>query len=178
MLKLLLWTIIDLFKLGRGEISLLITNYVFKKITSENQMLKGFQNRCNWICKYTYQGRIQGVGAPPPLKLEKIWFFCVKSWFFTRNTPKFFAPPSARRNFLKCAPPPLTWNPGSAPVYTISKYYRIYINLFRRMSKKVLIVLQTREISERRHQCLSIAWCGWKCVYGSQLQLYGTKRRI
>jgi hypothetical protein len=25
----------------------------------------------------------------PPLKLEKIWFFGVKSWFFTRNTPKF-----------------------------------------------------------------------------------------
>ena len=60
---------------------------------------------------------------PPPLKLEKIWFFWrkivifhtkypknvraslrnykkiwlvgVKSWFFTRNTPKTFAPPSA-----------------------------------------------------------------------------------
>ena len=27
-------------------------------------------------------------GAPPPLKLEKIWFVGVKSWFFTRNTPK------------------------------------------------------------------------------------------
>ena len=25
---------------------------------------------------------------PPPLKLEKIWFVGVKSWFFTRNTPK------------------------------------------------------------------------------------------
>ena len=34
-------------------------------------------------------------GARPPLKLEKIWFFGVKSWFFTRNTPKIFAPPSA-----------------------------------------------------------------------------------
>ena len=39
-------------------------------------------------------------------KLEKIWFFGVKSWFFTRNTPTMFAPPSARRNFFKCAPPP------------------------------------------------------------------------
>ena len=46
--------------------------------------------------------------------LEKIWFFGVKSWFFTRNTPKLFAPPSARRNFFKCAPPP-NLNPGSAP---------------------------------------------------------------
>ena len=41
----------------------------------------------------------------PPLNLEKIWFFGVKSWFFTRNTPKIFPPPSARRNFFKCAPP-------------------------------------------------------------------------
>ena len=59
--------------------------------------------------------------APPPLKLEKIWFFGVKSWFFTRNTPNIFAPPSARRNFFNCAP--LTWNPGSAPecVYYFSK---------------------------------------------------------
>ena len=47
---------------------------------------------------------------------KKIWIFGVKSWFFTRNTPKLFAPPSARRNFFKCAPP-LTWNPGSAPGY-------------------------------------------------------------
>jgi len=45
--------------------------------------------------------------------LKKIWFFGVKSWFFTRNTPKMFAPPSVRRNFFKC--PPLTWNRGSAP---------------------------------------------------------------
>jgi hypothetical protein len=46
--------------------------------------------------------------------LKKIWFFGIKSWFFTRNTPKIFAPPSARRYLFKCAP--LTWNPGSAPV--------------------------------------------------------------
>ena len=73
-------------------------------------------------------------GGAPPLKLEKIWFFGTKSWFFKRNTPKIFAPPSAIgknmifwrkivifhtkypqnfRNFFKCAP--LTWNPGSAP---------------------------------------------------------------
>ena len=62
---------------------------------------------------YHIQGRIQGEGAPA-LKLEKIWFFGAKSWFIKRNTPKFFAPASARRNFFKSAPP-LTWNPGSAP---------------------------------------------------------------
>ena len=66
-----------------------------------------------------FRGGSRGEGAHParaPLKLEKIWFFGVKSWFFTRNTPQIFAPPSARRNFFKCAPPPpLAWNPGSAP---------------------------------------------------------------
>jgi hypothetical protein len=52
-----------------------------------------------------------GGGAPG----KNMIFFGVKWWFFTWNTPKIFAPPSARRNFFKCAPP-LTCNPGSAPV--------------------------------------------------------------
>jgi hypothetical protein len=39
-------------------------------------------------------------------ELKKIRFFGVKSWFFTRNTPKSFTPPSARGNCFKCAPPP------------------------------------------------------------------------
>ena len=67
------------------------------------------------------QGRIQGAHrARAPLKLEKIWFFGVKSWFFTRNTQKHFASPSARRNFFKSAP--LTWNPGSAPDIDLNMY--------------------------------------------------------
>jgi hypothetical protein len=85
------------------------------------------------------QGRIQGGGNPAraPLKFGKIWFF-------TRNTPEIFSPPSASplklekirffgvkswffiRNTPKLfAPPsarrnffkcalPLTWNPGSS----------------------------------------------------------------
>jgi hypothetical protein len=51
------------------------------------------------------QGRIQGgrTRRAPPLKLEKIWFVGVKSWFFTRNTPKIFAPPSAiGKNMIFC----------------------------------------------------------------------------
>ena len=32
-----------------------------------------------------------------------------------------FAPPSARRNFFKSAPP-LTWNPGSAPYINLNMY--------------------------------------------------------
>ena len=67
-------------------------------------------------CRCGSRGSAPGALLPlPPLKLEKIWFVCVKSWFFTRNTPTMFAPPSARRNYFKCALP-LTWNPGSAPV--------------------------------------------------------------
>ena len=81
-----------------------------------------YKGKCvNDAADDTYSGADPGGGAhpapPPPPKIgknKKIWFFCVRSWFFTRNTPKLFAPPSARRNFFKCAP--LTWNPGSAPV--------------------------------------------------------------
>ena len=58
------------------------------------------------------EGRAHPVRAPT-LKLGG-GEIGVKSWFFTRNTPNIFAPPSARRNFFKCAP--LTWNPGSAPI--------------------------------------------------------------
>jgi hypothetical protein len=64
------------------------------------------------------RGGSRREGAHPrraPLKLEKIWFFGVKSWFFTRNTPNIFAPTSARRNFFKCPPTLPTWNPGSRP---------------------------------------------------------------
>ena len=54
----------------------------------------------------------------PPSAIEKIWFFGVKSWFFTQNTPKMFAPSSAQRNFLNCAPPNLkSWiRPWPLPV--------------------------------------------------------------
>jgi hypothetical protein len=42
-----------------------------------------------------FKGGGGGTRRAPPLKLEKIRFVGVKSWFFTRNTPKIFAPPSA-----------------------------------------------------------------------------------
>ena len=71
----------------------------------------------------TYTGADPGgrTRRAPPLKLEKIWFFGVKSWFFTRNTQNNFPPPSARRNFFKGAPP-LTWNPGSTPDINLNMY--------------------------------------------------------
>ena len=66
---------------------------------------------CHTWFTITMQGRIQGGGGrtprAPPLKLENIWFFGIKSWFFIRNAQTNFAPPSARRNFFKCAPPNL-----------------------------------------------------------------------
>ena len=46
---------------------------------------------------------------------KKIWFFGVKSRFFTRNTPKI------------CAPPSLTWNPGTAPVLFLYFFVFVYI---------------------------------------------------
>ena len=52
-------------------------------------------------------GRAHPVRAPT-LKLEKIWFFCVKAWFFTRNIPPLGP--------IFLSVPPLTWNPGSAPI--------------------------------------------------------------
>jgi hypothetical protein len=60
------------------------------------------------ICLFVYK---QWSGADPggahparaPPKIGKIWFFGVKSWFFTRNTPKIFAPPSAiGKNMIFC----------------------------------------------------------------------------
>jgi hypothetical protein len=94
-----------------------------RSLTTTNTSNGNWIIRCSvlwiavWNCPHTYQGRIQWGAHPAraPLKLGKIWFFGVKSWFFTRNTPKFCAPPSARRFFFECAP--LTWNPGSAPAY-------------------------------------------------------------
>ena len=65
-----------------------------------------------WVCYFVLpvdylgvcRGGSRGNPARAPLKLEKIRFFGVKSWFFIRNTPKYFAPPSARRNFLSAPP--------------------------------------------------------------------------
>ena len=65
------------------------------------------------------QGRIQGGGAhparAPPLKLEKIWFFWGKIVIFHTKYPKKFSHlPPLGAIFLSA--PPLTWNPGSAPI--------------------------------------------------------------
>ena len=76
-----------------------------------------------------------GAHPAPPLKLEKIWFCCVKSWFFTRNTRKIFAPRSARREYFKC--PPLTWNHGSTPNYGEFKPFKQPFNINMRESMAI-----------------------------------------
>jgi hypothetical protein len=70
-------------------------------------------NRLNLILIVLVQGRGGSRGAhpahapPPPLKLEKIRLFGVKSRFFTRNTQENFAPPSARPPKIEILDPPL-----------------------------------------------------------------------
>ena len=56
------------------------------------------------------QGRIQGgggggaPGARAPPKIGKNMILWRKIVIFHTKYPKIFAPPSARRNFFKCAP--------------------------------------------------------------------------
>ena len=96
------------------------------------------------------QGRIQR-GAhptrapppppPPPPKIGKNIIFCVKSWFFTRNTPKMFAPPSARRNFFKCAPPSLKSWIRPCNLFILSKLTRPLCPISVSFLTEVLLVL-------------------------------------
>ena len=70
-----------------------------------------------YCCNYRNQWWIQRGGTPgtppPPPKIGKNMIFCIKSWFYTQNTPKMFATRFARRNFFNA--PIVTWNRGSAP---------------------------------------------------------------
>jgi hypothetical protein len=61
----------------------------------------------SWIDNYLCNPGADTGGGARPLKLEKIWFFGVKSWFFTRNTPKFSRLPPLGAIFFKSAPPNL-----------------------------------------------------------------------
>jgi hypothetical protein len=99
--------------------------------------------------------------ARPPPKIGKIWFFGVKSWFFTRNTPKIFAPPFARRNFYKCVP--LTWNPGSAPVILIMSCYTGFFKVRRGW--------QSLNTGPRFYLRL-ICRTGWLWIYTSRTSYY------
>ena len=121
-----------------------------------------FIHLCLISSSMIFQGRIQWGGGT--LKLEKIWFFGVKSWFFTRNTPKIFAPPSARPNFFKCTP--LTWNAGSAPAFLIKDLHKkllraknITSHLVKNTYYKILYIWQPKKISSRVFLCREILRC-------------------
>jgi hypothetical protein len=83
-----------------------------------------FSNKIQSLLSGADPGGCTQCVPPPLLKLEKMWFFGIKSLFFTRNTPTIFAPPSARCNFFNCAP--LTWNPVSAPGYCVWFFQLLY----------------------------------------------------
>jgi hypothetical protein len=57
-----------------------------KNKTTNNDLQNTIQKTKEWATR-TLIRRVWRY-PPPPLQLEKILFFGVKSWFFTRNTPK------------------------------------------------------------------------------------------
>ena len=77
----------------------------------------------NWCPRGGSRGRAHPARAPT-LKLEKIWFFGVKSWFFTRNTPTICAPASARRNCFKCGPLPPNLKSWIRPYWSQYVHYQ------------------------------------------------------
>jgi hypothetical protein len=80
-------------------------NIVFREITLKS--FRGLRGHDRMVVGFTATyirggSRGGGGGAHPARAPPKIGKNTI---FFTRNTPKMFTPPSARRNFLKCAPP-------------------------------------------------------------------------
>ena len=109
------------------------------------------------VCKYCRSGADPGGGDPPPAPLnwKKIWFVIVKSWFFTRNSPNMFAPPSARRALFLSAPPPLTWNPGSAPTKSIHFIQFSFIAIYISMSFPSWVRARLCKLQNRVHSTCS-----------------------
>ena len=97
-----------------------------RSLTTTNTSNGNWIIRCSvlwiavWNCPHTYQGRIQWGAHPAraPLKLGKIWFFGVKSWFFTRNTvPQNFARLPPLGAFFLSVPPNLkSWIRPCIPI--------------------------------------------------------------
>ena len=62
-----------------------------------------------FLCPQMYTAGADPGGAPgahPPIIEQKNMIFWRKIVIFHTKYPKIFAPPSARRNFFKCGPPP------------------------------------------------------------------------
>ena len=97
-----------------------------------------------------YQGADPGVGAHPArssLKLEQILFVCVKSWFFTGNTPKFSR--LALLGAIILSARPLTWNPGSTPDKRLSKWqtFNIFVPLDLKVTRDTRLILNNKYTS-------------------------------
>jgi hypothetical protein len=91
-----------LCKVEDYDIPRILVTYSSEEILSTKTQCEVYVSKMRQIAKQLTQSRYAGVHpGRAPLKLKKIWFFGVKSWFFTWNTPKIFAPPSARHNFFK-----------------------------------------------------------------------------
>ena len=105
-------------------------------------------------------------GAPPKIGKNMILWRKIVI-FFTRNAPNIFAPPSARRNYFKCAP--LTWNPGFAPVNLLlsspisqitRKNWKVWRynrgNQWHLVASVVLIMLQTWQVKNEERTGLRL----------------------
>ena len=112
-------------------------------------------------------GADQGGGrtrcAPLPYNWKKYDFFGVKSWFFTRNTPKIFAPPSARRNFFKCAPPNFkSWiRPWNVLTRTVNIWFQSKVLSTKMYSFSFIILWKAQYYREK----LKYFWKWWKAPY-------------
>jgi hypothetical protein len=79
-----------------------------RRIFVYSEQVRTLWTRCKLVILNVFIGQFWIFGhSGGGLELEKIGFFGRKIVFFTRNTKKMFAPPSAQRNFFKCAPPNL-----------------------------------------------------------------------
>ena len=85
-----------------------LSNTVPLKTDDDTQMQRHKYFRDTLLTIYLKQGRI-------PLKLEKLWFIWHKIVIFHTKYPNNFRASLSSAQFFLSAPP-LTWNPGSAPV--------------------------------------------------------------
>ncbi len=69
---------------------------------------------------------LRSLVDPPGLKLEKIWLFWRKIVIFHTKCPNIVRASLRSVQFFLSTPPPLTWNPGSAPGFnTVSLCWSI-----------------------------------------------------
>ena len=79
----------------------------YNSVVTVAECLDGSFESQSILEKAQHRGGSRGrTRRAPPLKLEKNMIFWRKIVIFHTEYPKIFAPPSARRHFLKVRPPP------------------------------------------------------------------------